>query len=361
MITVSHTMRAELRSVLRAGAAVGMVMVASFTVRAQSTGSTTGTTAANFTNNGASGATFTKIWVGARAAGMGGGYSALSDDISSLYWNPAGIARMPGVNVGVTYAHWFGDITHNFIGATIPISDRFRAGVSMTVVDYGSSPRTTLQKDADGGFYNANDMALGVTIAGALTDRFSFGGTIKYLRNAILDVSADGFAFDAGSLYQTDFYHTKISLDLSNLGPDRSFQGNSLSLLAAPSTSVNNGATPIATQLKTTDFPIPLTFRIGMATDAFQGKQENQKLNVALDFSTHSDGPEAFNLGGEYIYNDMFALRAGYAFNQDELGLGAGAGFHYKTEDFSGSLDYALNTTKNFGLIHRISVSALFQ
>lgn len=318
------------------------------------------TTSENFNNEGSTGATFQKIWVGARAAGMGGAYSALADDITALYWNPAGIAKLEATNVGATYTRWFADITHNFIGATMPISEKYRVGVSLTVVDYGSMERATLEKDFNAGTFNANDLALGVTIAGALTERFSFGGTIKYLRNAILDLSADGIAFDAGSLYQTDFYNTKISLALSNLGPERSFQGNSLSLLATP-TDINQDRRPLDTRLATNPFPIPLSFRIGAATDVFQNTVEDQILNVAFDFAAHSDGPETFNLGAEYLWNNLLALRAGYAFNQDQLGLGAGVGFRYKSEDFNGNIDYAINTTATLGMIHRISIAAMFQ
>lgn len=317
------------------------------------------TTSSDFNNVGASGATFSKIWVGARSSAMGGGFSALADDISALYWNPAGIAKMNGINVGATYTRWFNDINHNFIGATMPISEKYRIGVGLTVVDYGTLRKASLTKEVNAGTFNANDLSLGLTFAGALTDRFSFGGTIKYLRNAILDLSADGLAFDAGSLYQTDFYNMKISLDLSNLGPDRSFQGNSLSILAS-NTAINSVQRPLDTRLVTSDFPIPLSFRIGAATDIFQGKVEDQKLNVALDFAAHSDGPETFNLGGEYVWNDLLAVRAGYAFNEDQLGLGAGLGFRYKSEDFNGNIDYAINTTKDLGAIHRISISAMF-
>lgn len=346
---------------VQASLAMTVALLAFGSVRgfAQS-GSTTGTTAEDFQNQGASGATFTKLWVGARAAAMGGAYTALAEDITALYWNPAGIARLPGINAGATHTELFAGITQNFIGATMPLSDRYRVGVSLNEVDYGDIRRTTLTKDANGGNYNANDLAFGVTIAGALTDRFAFGATAKYLRNSILDLSAEGFAFDASSLYQTDFYHMKIGMDLTNLGSDRSFEGNSLTLLAngSPENSVQR---PLATHMVTSDFPLPLIFRIGAATDVLQGAVENQALNLAFEFSTHSDGPEVYNLGGEYIWDDMVAVRAGYAFNEDQLGLGAGAGFRYKSEDFSGTVDYGLNTTKSLGLIHRISISAVFQ
>jgi hypothetical protein len=337
-----------------------VMLIACQTARSQQSGSAPSTTSANFTNAGSSGSAFSKIWVGARASAMGGAYSALADDITALYWNPAGIARLPGINAGATYTAWFAGTTHSFLGATIPISDRYRLGVSITTLDYGNLNFSTLQNDANAGSFNANDLSLGVTIAGALTDRFAFGGTLKYLRSSILDMSADGVAFDAGSLYQTDFYNMRISLDLSNLGSSQNFQGNSLNLLAN-NPAINSKQTPLATSLQTGSYPLPLIFRIGAATDVFQGKVENQKLNVAVDFSTHSDDPEQLNLGGEYIWNDMVAIRAGYAFNQDQLGLGAGAGFQYKSEDFNGTVDYAFNTTKSLGSIHRISISANFQ
>jgi hypothetical protein len=323
-------------------------------------GQTTSTTAENFNNIGSSGSVFEKLGVGARAAGMGGAFSALADDISALYWNPAGVARLKGINAAATYTAWYAGINHNFIGAVLPISDRYRFGISLIVLDNGSLNKSTIQKDVNAGTYNANDLAFGLTLAGGLTDRFSFGATIKYIRSTILDLSADGIAFDAGSLYQTDFYHMKISLALTNLGPERNFQGNSLSIVAQDN-SINSTSRGLDALLVTSSFSLPLSFRIGVGTDVFQGEMEDQKLNVGFDFAAHSDGPETYNIGGEYVWNDMIALRAGYGFNQDQLGLGLGAGFKYKSEDFLGTIDYSINTTKNFGLINRLSISAAFQ
>src|ERR1700733_10638417 len=272
-------------------------------------GSTVSTSTPNFTNAGSSGSDFAKIWVGARASAMGGAFAAMADDITSLYWNPAGIARMDGVNVGADYTRWFGDVTHNFIGVTMPISEHYRIGISLTEVDYGDLNLSTITQDANAGTYNANDLSFGATIAGSLTDRFSFGMTAKYLRSSLLDLSADGFAFDAGSLYVTDFYHRKISMDLSNLGPDRSFSGNSLTFVTS-NQQINSVQELLNASYTTGSFALPLIFRIGLATDVFQGTVENQKLNVDFDYSTHSDGPDQMDLGAEYLWNDIAAFRA---------------------------------------------------
>ena len=320
---------------------------------------TQSTTAENFTNVGASGAAFQKIWVGARASGMAGAFSALADDISALYWNPAGIARTKGITAGASYTGWYANINHNFIAAILPLTEKYRAAFSLTVLDYGNLRKADIPNPANAGNFNANDLAFGITLAGALTDRFSFGATVKYLRNAIEVLSADGLAFDAGSLYQTDFYKLKISLALTNLGADRSFSGNSLSILASDD-RLNTTHRKLDTRLVTSDFPLPLAFRMGIATDVFQGKEENQKLNVAFEFTQNTDGPQRYNVGAEYIYSDIVALRAGYAFNHDQLGLGLGAGYKYKSEDFIGNIDFAYNTTKTFGGVYVVSVTTNF-
>ena len=355
---LSHVITMKVSQLCRLTYGVLCFVLLSSALYAQNT--TTTTTAPNYNNVGASGSLFEKIGVGARAAGMGGAFSALADDISALYWNPAGIAHLKGINTSATYTAYFAGINHNFIGAVLPVSERYRFGISLIVLDNGALQKSTIQKDINAGTFNANDLAFGITIAGAMTDRFSFGATVKYIRSTILDLSADGIGFDAGSLYQTDFYHLKISLALTNLGPDRNFQGNSLSIVARDN-NINSTSRGLDALLVTSNFSLPLSFRIGVATDVFQGAMQDQKLNVAFDFAAHSDGPETYNIGGEYVWNDIVALRAGYGFNQDQLGLGLGAGFKYKTEDFLGSIDYGINTTKNLGLIHRISVSAAFQ
>ncbi|HEY6172673.1 MAG TPA: PorV/PorQ family protein [Candidatus Kapabacteria bacterium] len=317
------------------------------------------TTAEDFNNVGGSGAAFQKVWAGARSAGMAGGFSALANDVYSIYWNPAGIARTKGISTGAAYTSWYGNINYNFIGAVVPLSEKFRAGVSLVVMDYGNLRATTLEYDANRGNFNANDMSFGVTIAGAMTERFSFGATVKYLRNAILDMSADGVGFDAGSLYQTDFYKMKISLALTNLGPDRSFSGNSLAILATQD-RLNTTNEKLDATLATSGFPLPLNFKIGLATDVFQGEMQDQQLNVAFDFTESTDGPQRYNLGAEYVYNNIVALRAGYAFNHDQLGLGIGAGYKFKSDDFLGDIDYAYNTSNNFGGIHTVSIIATF-
>src|SRR5438045_3246800 len=94
---LSRTYTMKVFTLRRFALAIFLLAMHSIVAHAQSTAQTT---PENFNNVGSSGAVFEKIGVGARAAGMGGAYSALADDISALYWNPAGIARLKGINAG---------------------------------------------------------------------------------------------------------------------------------------------------------------------------------------------------------------------------------------------------------------------
>ncbi|MDZ7339934.1 MAG: UPF0164 family protein, partial [candidate division KSB1 bacterium] len=64
-------------------------------------------------NTGTSAANFLKIGVGPRGNALGGAFVAQVNDYSSLYWNPAGIAGMTSLEIGLAYTDWILDMSHN--------------------------------------------------------------------------------------------------------------------------------------------------------------------------------------------------------------------------------------------------------
>ena len=146
---------------------------------------------------GSTAAPFLNIGIGPRAIAMGGAFIATADDVSSLYWNPAGAARMNKSGALFSHSKWFADINYNWAGSVINLGDAGVFGVSVTNLDYGDMELTTLSEyEGTGGTFTANDMAIAITYAKNLTDRFSIGGNVKYISQNIWNSAASALAVD---------------------------------------------------------------------------------------------------------------------------------------------------------------------
>ncbi len=317
-----------------------------------------GTTATDFKKAGGAGAQFLKIGVGTRAMGMGGAFAAVATDLSALYWNPSGIAQLDGINFSVQHTAWFADMSHEFVAASFPVGDRIRLGVSTTYFDAGDIEITTIDApEGTGANYSVSDIAVGVTFAMDMSDEFSVGITGKYVEDDIYDLSASGLAFDAGTMYNTGWRKMKIGMAITNFSGDFSFDGQSLIVKYPDPVNPNNR--PLEAQLLNESYPLPLTFRAGLSIDALDGV-EGQSLTVAGDFVHLTDNPEKFNLGAEYVWNDLLALRGGYIFGSDEFGVNVGGGVMINSGSFQGSVDYAWADLGKLGNGHRFGISMKF-
>ncbi len=120
---------------------------------------------------GVSAATFLEIGVGARAAAMGGAYSAIANDATALYWNPAGIAWIEGLQAEFMHSEWLAETNYDFLGLVVAIpSINSSIGASIIYLNYGESlVRTVDRPEGTGEQYSARDYALGLSYALALT------------------------------------------------------------------------------------------------------------------------------------------------------------------------------------------------
>lgn len=327
-------------------------------------------TAGQFTKVGLSGGQFMKIGVGARGTAMAGAFSALSDDVTSAYWNPAGLADVKKYAADLNTTFWFAGMQHNFAGMVLPISDKFRAAVSFTSFSSGDINITTTEKqDGTGGVYNVNDISIGLSFAGYLTEQFSFGVTAKYVQHAFTTMTAGGIVFDIGTKYNTGFNGLLLAFSVSGLGTKQQYDGSGVTQQHTPVSGLP--VSPLDMNMLTSSFNLPLVFRAGLGIDMFNGaladKPETDedgtvihKWLVAGDFETYSDVPEQFALGTEYTFREFVSFRAGYRFGHDQFGLGGGVGLKYDSGDFQGSIDYSINPSVNLGMVNRVGVTLRF-
>ena len=98
----------------------------------------------NLEKTGSSGSQFLKIGIGAKAIGMGGSFVAISDDITALYWNPAGISLLQKKTGIVSHNNWIADSDFEYIALVIPLSSSNTIGISVSYLNFGELEQTKI-------------------------------------------------------------------------------------------------------------------------------------------------------------------------------------------------------------------------
>ena len=228
----------------------------------------------------------------------------------------------------------------------------------------GEMNRTTVDNPGGNGEkFSAGSYAFGLAYARALTDRFSIGCNFKYIHEYIYHCKATGVAFDIGTQFKTQFNGLKIGMSISNFGSKMSMDGRDL-LVQVDTDPIHHGnSETINAKLLTEKYDLPLMFRVGVSMDILKG-QGNSNLILAVDALHPNDDVEYVNMGGMYVFHNMFSLSAGYKtmFADDsEEGIAFGAGFHYR---LLGGIRVKLNYAyQDFGVlddIQQFSISMEF-
>lgn len=311
------------------------------------------------TKVGTTAAPFLEIMPGTRASAMGGAFVALADDASALYFNPAGVARLGQSELVLTHSEWLADMDFNYAGLVVSLGNKGTLGASLTALSMPEMDvRTVEEPEGTGEKFSMGDIAMQLTYAINLTDRFSLGMSGKYIRQSIWHMTASTAAFDIGTIYTTRFYGMRIGATLSNFGGGLRMEGKD--------TMVNHDIDPdqmgnndqIPADLRTESWDLPLNFQVGVALDLMHS--ETNLLTVTTDAQHPNNNTESVNLGLEYGFKQALFLRAGYKnmFEQDVVGgLTLGAGFQLNVlSGYPIRLDYAfqdfdyLNSTHWFGM-----------
>jgi hypothetical protein len=316
------------------------------------------------TKVGTTAAQFLKIGAGARPQSMGGAFTACLGDINSIYWNPAGIARIYGGEATFSHVNWLADIKYDFAAVAFDLGNVGTIGAS--VISYNVPDdivRTYSYPEGDGRIFDAGGLALGVTYARNLTDRFSFGITTKLIREWIWNESSLGMAVDIGTIYITPFNDLKIGASISNFGTKMKLEGRDIEFSQKMATTTDNGYINNINALFNVDsYEIPLTFRVGLSMDVY--KSDIIRATAAMDAVHPNDNSEYINSGLEFGYDETVFARVGYKslFMKDaEGGLTAGAGFNCNIIGQTIiKFDYAYADFGRLKGVHYISASVKF-
>lgn len=275
---------------------------------------------------GSSGFTFLRLGNGARAGGMGEAFTAVADDATSIYWNPAGMAAVEEVELNLTHNEWLMGI--RFEQATV-VNEMWggAAGLSFTGLYYGSLDRygefPSLTPD---GTFSPYDLALSLGYARDIIPNVALGAAFKIIYSKIDFESATGYAFDLGLTHKSKIDGLTLAAAMLNLGPQTSFVEEK--------------------------FYPPFQLRLG---GAYEVRREalHGGLILAADVVFPNDNDAKVHFGLEYEYQQLLMLRFGYKSGYDVQGATMGAGIVWKSLRFDYAfmpIDYELGDAHRFSL-----------
>jgi hypothetical protein len=311
-------------------------------------------------------ATFLEIPVGASAVAMGSAFVSVANDATSLYWNPAGSAWLTQSEVLAMHTNWIAGTRFDYASFVLPLEEFGTIGVNVTNLSMDDQKVTTvLMPEGDGEYFSAGDLAVGLSYAHRLTDRFTIGFNAKYIQETIWHESANAFALDIGTIFRTDLIGgLTIGASLSNFGTTMKMSGRDarqFGMLDATKPGTNS---QIPEDIEMDSWDLPLLFQIGVSTTPL--KTDNYRLTISADALHPNDDYESVNVGGEFAFEDVLFLRGGF----NSLGLpdregGLSLGFGISSAGFlSGGtivkFDYAYRDMGRLSNINVFSLSARF-
>ena len=308
----------------------------------------------------------------ARAGGMGDMGVATSADAFSLFHNAAKMTfSNRQIKTGITYSPWLRNLTDDiFIGSASYMnrySEHAAWGADFKYFSLGQIDLTDSNGNPNGTI-NPNELAVTGSYALKLSETFSMGVGLKYIRSNLAFTGTQGsslqpinsFAVDISGYYQSleenygDFNgRYRLGFNFANVGPKVSYSPGEEDFIPT-NLKIGGGFDFILDDYNTISTNVEFT-KLLVPTPQPDGSEQDQGWVEGI-FSSFGDAPGGFSeelkeftyaFGAEYLYNNAFALRGGYFHESQDKGnrqyFTIGGGF--KTNAMNIDLSYLVNSS----------------
>ena len=326
---------------------------------------------------------FLLITPDSRSGGMGEAGVALSPDANANYWNPSKLAFIEGDNdISASYSPWLRslvpDVSLSYLGYAHKLDDRNTIGASIRYFNLGTIANID-NNQVNQGTYTPNEFSIDGSFARTFGQDFSLGLSLRYIHSNLFTGIASNVQAKPGNAVAADisFYYKKqvqqfgndgvfsFGTNISNIGSKISYSDNGNKLFLP--TNLKIGVADMMNLDETNSF----TFAFDINKLLVPTAQNSNASVPAGIFSSFSDAPLneelqeiSFSPGVEYWYNKMFALRAGYYYQNPNKGglryFTLGTGFKYDIFAFDFSYIAASQQSSPLANTLRFTLTANF-
>ncbi|MDD5067083.1 MAG: PorV/PorQ family protein [bacterium] len=291
--------------------------------------------------------TFLNIAPNARVAGLGESFTALADDVSAIYWNPAGLSILKNMEVGLNYNMYFDDMSY----LNLQFSRSFRFGsIGLNISSFNYGGIDNYVNGSLAGTIDSSDLMVMLGYSASLLNDLYFGINFKYvLEKLTSEYSGTALAGDIGLLYvnplgtlvkQSYIKPLNFGIMVQNIGVGPKFEKEANSL------------------------PLNIRFGFSYKLRFAYAVAKLKDINFLLDFIAPSDSGFGIRYGTELWWYNLAsgldaALRLGLKAPQD-LGFTSGLTVGVGLRIISLEIDYSFVNFGDLGLTHRMGLDYKF-
>ncbi len=323
---------------------------------------------------GSAGAKFLQINATTRGSANGGTLVARPGLIDALSYNPATAATLTGANSIIHHSDYFVGMSFDYMSFAYNMPAIGTISMGLLGLLSGDIEETTeLEPLGTGRTFTANDFAGFLSFARSMTDKFSGGGTIKYVMQNIDKLTASGIAFDMGAIYNVGlFYDLTIGFSIKNFGGDMNYEGENLQEKIKLSDNIFEEE-DVRIEVVSDKYSLPISFDLGSSvTIPVRGKD---KLISSVAVHNIADQAEFLSIGLEYNLGELMYFVLGHGnlngmFNNNATELELNGNMRGFTGGFGVNLRPVFNTRswlsysfedhKYFAPIHSFEITLTF-
>ena len=288
--------------------------------------------------------------------------------------NIAGLSRITKFEIGVSNNRLFSGTGMNFnsLGLGVKMGKSSAFGIEFASLDFGQIPVTTVNQPAGtGGFFSPSFFQLGLGYSYTYANKISVGMTMRLVSESIQDVTASGFALDAGVQYVSGPKDNfKLGISLRNVGSPMAFGGEGLSVKRDNPDPAGGVNYELTYDVRAASFELPSMLNLGISYDYYLN--EDMFIRGLGNFTSNAFSRDQLGAGVEFSFRKLVVLRAAYKHSlggiSDETrdvytGLAGGASIEVPiTKGGANNLgiDYAYRATNPFNGTHNFTLRFSF-
>ena len=312
----------------------------------------------------------------AKSAGLHSMTTSMVTGVEAMRINPAGIVRIDGSQALLGHARYLGStgISMNALGLSLGMGERGSLGISIMSLDFGDIPvTTTAQPEGTGATFSPTFFNVGIAYAHMFENNISVGILFRAINQSIADVSAFGFALDAGIQYVSGPKDNfKFGISLRNIGGPMRYGGEGMTFRQS-NPNADDFPFELRFSQRAASFELPSLLHIGLSYDFYLGFSDRYRLTPLANFTANSFSRDHIGAGVEFSFANIIALRGGYryemgagsALEDKEVYTGLAMGFslnlNFKEDSNTGFfIDYAYRDTNPFDGTHNFSLGINF-